>query len=75
MEQDLQQAVHFARNSQAVEFKDTIQSILSNKIRDSVFTKKIEIAGTMFNTKTQQTSDSDSSDFRTEVEDQADEEL
>ena len=70
----LQQAIEFARDAKAVDFKGVINDILADKIQDQLHLAKMIVANRMFNDEEEQ-QDTSQDEFRTDAEDKVDEDL
>lgn len=70
----LQQAIEFARDAKAVDFKGVINDILADKIQDQLHLAKMRVANRMFNDEEEQ-QDTSQDEFRTDAEDKVDEDL
>lgn len=71
----LQQAIEFARDAKAVDFKGVISDILADKVQDHLQLAKMRVANSMFNDEEEQEEDSSQDEFRTDAEDEVDEDL
>lgn len=70
----LQQAIEFARDAKAVDFKEVINSILADKVQDHLQLAKMRVANSMFNDD-EESSEPSQDEFRTDAEDKVDEDL
>lgn len=70
----IKQAIEFAKDAKAVDFKDVINSILADKVQDQLQLTKMRVSNTMFGDKEEQ-EDTSQSEFRTDAEDKVDEDL
>lgn len=71
----LQQAIEFARDAKAVDFKDVISSILADKVQDHLQLAKMRVANSVFNNDDEESSEASQDEFRTDAEDKVDEDL
>ena len=70
----IKQAIEFAKDAKAVDFKDVINGILADKVQDQLQLTKMRVSNTMFGDKEEQ-EDTSQSEFRTDAEDKVDEDL
>lgn len=70
----LQQAIEFARDAKAADFKETVNGILADKIQDHLALAKMRIANKLFN-NTEVSDESQEDEFRADAEDKVDEDL
>lgn len=70
----LQQAIEFARDAKAADFKETVNGILAGKVQDHLAIAKMRIANKLFN-NTEVSDDSQEDEFRSDAEDKVDEDL
>lgn len=71
----LQQALDFAKDSKAVDFKEVINGILSNKVQDHLQLAKMKVANQMFDDNEKEPEETTQDEFRTDAEDKVDEDL
>lgn len=71
----LQQALDFARDAKAVDFKEVINSILADKVQDHLQLAKMRVANGMFNDTEEESTETSQDEFRTDAEDKLDEDL
>ena len=71
----LQQAIEFARDAKAVDFKEVINGILADKVQDHLQLAKMRVANSVFNNDDEESSEPSQDEFRTDAEDKVDEDL
>ncbi len=70
----LQNAIEFARDSKAMDFKEVINGILADKVQDHMQISLMRVANGMFSGE-ENTQNASQDEFRTDAEDKVDEDL